>query len=194
MVDFYQLFAEIEQHKQLVAYFQSIDLHKEAETGIKEIQRLEDLYYKSCEEFLQFRGKDDEETLTNIYHATLERVTDDKELVQFVFEELDGASQGDKKAKDLVEKCGIDSSYFKNAIFSESSVDRADGPQQFLIYSIFTLFPDTKIALTHRLTLLNRFVNLVLEKNLLNILIFKKCLMTFIPTFYHHIRVIKLLQ
>ena len=85
-------------------------------------------------------GSTDADTDNNIFNEVLSLIRNEDEFVRFVFEELDGASLGEGITIDFVKECGIAARFYKGALSSQSSIDRAGGPQQTLrsmVYSIY---------------------------------------------------------
>ena len=90
--------------------------------------------------YRNFVGRTDEDTDDNIFKLVLSLIRNEDEFVRFVFEELDGASLGEGITIDFVKECGIAARFYKGALSSQSSIDRAGGPQQTLrsmVYSIY---------------------------------------------------------
>lgn len=84
------------------------------------------------------QGSNEYETIQNITREVLARIRNDGEFAQFVYEELESAYIADfsydlfSNTKSFAINSGIPVENFIGALNGESSIDRAEGPQQFL--------------------------------------------------------------
>lgn len=109
----------------------------------------DDLSVSSC------RGNSESETISNIKDGVLQRIRNNAEHARWVYEELDAAYQADytygflKNTRNFALNSGIPLSDFEGTLNSPSSIDRADGPQQFIARAMVYFFghdPNKKVA------------------------------------------------
>ena len=109
----------------------------------------DDLSVSSC------RGNSESETISNIKNGVLQRIRNNAEHARWVYEELDAAYRADytygflKNTRKFALNSGIPLSDFEGTLDSSSSIDRADGPQQFITRAMEYFFgqePNKKVA------------------------------------------------
>lgn len=120
--------------------------------------------------YSRFVGSSDDETDDNIFNEVLTLIRNEDEFVRFVFEELDAASLGEGIAIDFVNECGIDARYYKGALSSASSIDRAGGPQQVLTSAVNSIYGEANRVITcfHRIKIVKKFIRYGMKNGYLN--------------------------
>ena len=109
--------------------------------------------------YRNFVGRTDEDTDDNIFKLVLSLIRNEDEFVRFVFEELDGASLGEGIALDFVKECGIAARFYKGALSSQSSIDRAGGPQQTLTSMVYSIYGSNRYTCCyHRIQIVKKII------------------------------------
>jgi hypothetical protein len=115
-------------------------------------------------DFFKYVGSTDDETDNNIFNAVLPLIRNESEFVRFVFEELDAASHGGDFAKKFAKESGIVADYYRGALNSESTIDRAGGPQQVLSYAVMSIYgPGSEVGCFHRIQIVKKFIKYGME-------------------------------
>lgn len=169
MADDYENRAELARMEILARMLESIG----EKDDVREIRKVIDRKKARIEAeyqvtYSRFKGRTAEETENTIFNEVLARIGNDEEFVQFLFEELDGASKGNDYSKNFAKNCGIASRYYNGALDGNSVIDREDGPQQFLSLSIYTIFGEPQISVRNRINVVKRFIELGKQKGILS--------------------------
>lgn len=168
MADIYQLHADLLKHKLVLTILEKEGKYLEAKAFRAKIYELEEKMQLALAQYYIYQGANAKETEDNLFNKTLDKICSNDELVQFVFEELDAASQGNAYAKNFAKTSGIDPSFYKGALSKSSSVDREGGPQQFLACAIIALFPNKEEGVVHKINIVKKIIAYGFEKNILN--------------------------
>jgi len=93
-------------------------------------------------------------------HIVRQKIKNRKDRLQFILEELDGASQGIEKSKAFVRNSGIPASKYSGAIDrSYPAVDGLDGPQQFLRMASMRLMSNQELMVDFTLSVVRRIMD-----------------------------------
>lgn len=93
-------------------------------------------------------------------HIIRQKIKNKKDRLQFILEELDGASQGNEKAKLFARQSGIPFSGYSGALDrSYPAVDGPDGPQQFLRMVSLRLMSDEDLMVDFTLSIVRRIMD-----------------------------------
>jgi len=93
-------------------------------------------------------------------HIVRQKIKSRRDRLQFIMEELDGASQGNAKAKAFVRNSGIPASKYSGALDrSYPAVDGPDGPQQFLRMVSMRLMSDQELMVDFTLSVVRRIMD-----------------------------------
>jgi hypothetical protein len=93
-------------------------------------------------------------------HIVRQKIKNRKDRLQFILEELDGASQGNEKAKEFVRKSGIPAYKYSGALDrSYPAVDGPDGPQQFLRMVSMRLMSNQELMVDFTLSVVRRIMD-----------------------------------
>lgn len=174
MTDQYDELSKIESLKYFIDINKSLGNYSKAQAYEHELLQL--LLQKKIREqaeisvYRNFVGRTDEDTDDNIFKLVLSLIRNEDEFVRFVFEELDAASLGEGIALDFVNECGIDARYYKGALSSASSIDRAGGPQQFLTSAVNSIYGEANGVITcfHRIKIVKKFIKYGMKNGYLN--------------------------
>lgn len=147
--DLYQQVADVAKISVLIKllenqgkYLEANELRSKLEQFISQSNSYTDSSISSC------RGCSERETIENIKNGVLSRFMNDGELARWVYEELDAAYEADfnygflKNTRKFALSSGIDPSDFRGSLESSSSIDRAGGPQQFIMQAMEYFFGD----------------------------------------------------
>ena len=114
-----------------------------------------------------YRGYSERETIENIKNGVLSRFMNDNELARWVYEELDAAYVANfdygflKNTRDFALNAGIPQSDFRGTLNSQSSIDRAGGPQQFIMQAMEYFFgEDTKKKVSIRIGIVKDIIKI----------------------------------
>ena len=93
-------------------------------------------------------------------HIIRQKIKNKKDRLQFILEELDGASQGNEQAKLFARQSGIPFSEYSGALDkSYPAVDGPDGPQQFLRMVSLRLMSDEDLMVDFTLSIVRRIMD-----------------------------------
>ena len=93
-------------------------------------------------------------------HIVRLKIKNREDRLQFILEELDGASQGNNKARDFARNSGIPASKYAGALDrSYPAVDGPDGPQQFLRMASMRLMSDQELMVDFTLAVVRRIMD-----------------------------------
>lgn len=113
------------------------------------------------------RGYSERETIENIKNGVLSRFMNNSELARWVYEELDAAYMANfdygflKNTRDFALASGIHPVNFRGTLKSQSSIDRAGGPQQFIIQAMEYFFgDDTKKKVSIRIRIVKDIIKI----------------------------------
>ncbi len=96
----------------------------------------------------------------NITQGVSSRITSEKDALQFVLEELDAAREGNDVAKLFVRESGFNESEYEEAMQnSYESIDGVNGPQQYLLKSIFEFSDDVDFMVKLRIQVVKNIID-----------------------------------
>lgn len=165
--DLYQSESDCARLKMMFFLLQAEGKTAEAQDCLRRLEDLRREQERSFGSVESCRGRNDEETLDNIRRGVLDRISGCEEFARWVFEELDAAYVADfdyargKNTRKFALETGIRPNCFKGTLHGSSSIDGADGPQQFLFLAMEHFFGGRNLQqkVSYRISIVKRIID-----------------------------------